>query len=249
MSLRTPSPSADLATRETRSLCNRLAESNFDSIASQILALVNGSAGEGDCKTLFVVIEVCVRSAVSQPERSGLYARLCRRLMEDISPEVHADVSGQSIGGPQLFRKVLLNRLQGDFETGYLPSPPGVECTKKRTYLGLVRFLTEIFKVQMLTERIMHECIKKALQTLEYPLEDDMEAVYILLHFAGSLLDSLKARPHMDVYFSRLRELTLDGKIPNRIRFMFQDLCDLRTRKWIPLDKGYSEDIILVRLP
>jgi translation initiation factor 4G len=74
----------------------------------------------------------------------------------------------------------------------------------------------------MLTERIMHECIKKALQNVENPLEADLEAVYILLHSAGSLLDSPKARPHMDVYFSRLRELTLDGKIPNRIRFMFQ---------------------------
>jgi translation initiation factor 4G len=82
--------------------------------------------------------------------------------------------------------------------------------------------MAELFKVQMLTERFMHECVKKLFQNVEYALEADMEAIYILLHSTGSLLDAPAARAHMDVYFSRLRELTLYGKIPNRIRFMFQ---------------------------
>ncbi|KAJ6564801.1 armadillo-type protein [Mycena capillaripes] len=242
-----PPSFTDLAQRKAKSLLNKLAESNFDSIASQILALVNQSAGESDSKTLLMVVEVCIENAVSQPERSGLYARLCRTLMENTSPEVHADGIADALGKPlgRVLRKILLNKIQQDFESGYQPqTPTAVECTTKRKYLGLVRFLTEIFKVQMLMERIVLECIKKLVVNVEYPPEADMEAAYLLLHNAGSLLETAKARAQMDVYFSRLREITLYEKISNRIRFMLQDLCDQRTRKWAPVERGNLDDII-----
>ena len=45
----------------------------------------------------------------------------------------------------------------------------------KRQSLGLIKFIGELFKLRMLTERIMH---------------------------VGSMLDIQKARGHLDVYFS-----------------------------------------------
>lgn len=98
-----PSPSfADLPPRKARSLLNKLAESSFDSIASQI-ALFN----QTNSSTLRLVVKLCIDTALSQPERSGLYARLCHAVyLDGIS----------HLGGP-LFRDALLSRLQEEFET------------------------------------------------------------------------------------------------------------------------------------
>jgi translation initiation factor 4G len=62
-----------------------------------------------------------------------MYARLCRKMMEQISPKVQDDgiknSEGKPFAGGNLFRKYLLNRCQEDFERGWvakeaLPPPP-----------------------------------------------------------------------------------------------------------------------------
>lgn len=53
-----------------------------------------------------------------------MYAQLCRKMMEQISPNVQADgikdTEGKPVTGGQLFRKYLLNRCQDDFERGWV---------------------------------------------------------------------------------------------------------------------------------
>jgi len=46
----------------------------------------------------------------------------------------------------------------------------------KRQGLGLIKFIGELFKLQILTERIMHECIKKLLGNVENPEEEEIES-------------------------------------------------------------------------
>ncbi|KAJ2985127.1 hypothetical protein NUW54_g10254 [Trametes sanguinea] len=86
----------------------------------------------------------------------------------------------------------------------------------------------------MLTERIMHECIKKLLGNVENPEEEEIESLCKLLTTVGALLDTPKARAHMDVYFSRMKELTKSGNVNSRMQFMLLDVIELRERKWIP---------------
>jgi len=78
----------------------------------------------------------------------------------------------------------------------------------KRRGLGLIRFIGELFKLQLLTERIMHECIQKLLGNVENPEEEEVESLCELLTTVGSQLDTQEARVHLDMYFSRMRELT-----------------------------------------
>ena len=92
----------------------------------------------------------------------------------------------------------------------------------KRRGLGLIRFIGELFKLQMLTERIMHECIKKLLGNVENPEEEEIESLCKLLTTVGQILDTQKARAHMDVYFQRMRELTRNGNVTPRMAFMLQ---------------------------
>ncbi|QRW25257.1 eukaryotic translation initiation factor 4G [Rhizoctonia solani] len=92
----------------------------------------------------------------------------------------------------------------------------------KRQGLGLVRFIGELFKLQMLTERIMHECIKKLLSNVVNPEEEEIESLCKLLTTVGQSLDNPKARNHMDIYFERMQEMAKGSSINSRMQFMLQ---------------------------
>ncbi len=92
----------------------------------------------------------------------------------------------------------------------------------RRQGLGLIKFIGELFKMQMLTERIMHECVKKLLRNVENPEEEEIESLCVLLTTVGQLMDRPKAQAHMDVYFSRMKVLTESPYVSSRIQFMLQ---------------------------
>ncbi|KAJ7104905.1 armadillo-type protein [Mycena epipterygia] len=252
-----PSKSADRVPRKVTSLLNQLAVSNFDSISGQIVAIADQAEGEGDARTLVSLTRVLYDTAISQPMRAELYARLCRHLMKQISHKVQdddaKDAEGKPITGGLLFLRYLLGRLETGLEKGFptedLPDEPETETPRR---LGLVRFMGEVFKLQMSTERMMHECIKKLLRIkkslgqADPPLGAILEALYVLLHSVGALLDTQKAAPHMAVYFSRIRELSSHSEIPLRLRFMLVDLIDLRARNWTSAPRTGSDDPIPV---
>ncbi|KAJ3748602.1 armadillo-type protein [Lentinula detonsa] len=102
----------------------------------------------------------------------------------------------------------------------------------KRQGLGLIKFIGELFKLQMLKERIMHDCVKKLLGNIENPEEEEIESLCKLLTTVGPMLDTAKARTHMNVYFERMKALTKNPNINSRMQFMLQDVIELRERKW-----------------
>ncbi|KAJ7594902.1 hypothetical protein C8J56DRAFT_1123514 [Mycena floridula] len=260
-----------LVDRKVKGLLNKLTMEKFDSISDQIIDWANKSEREKDGRTLIQVIRLVFEKATDEAAWSEMYARLCRKMMETISPKVQDDGiknnEGKPIAGGQLFRKYLLNRCQEDFERGWVAkeATAAAAATKasedqaakvaseqegteeaalyseeyyaaqkaKRQGLGLIKFIGELFKLQMLTERIMHECVKKLLGNVENPEEEEIESLCKLLATVGASLDTVKARAHMDVYFSRMKELTKSGNVTSRMQFMLQDLIELRERKWV----------------
>jgi len=251
--------SPEYVDRKVKALLNKLTLEKFESISKQILEWANRSVNETDGHTLIQVIRLVFEKATDEATWSEMYARLCRFLMERISPDVRDDSirnnqDGKPIAGGNLFRKYLLNRCQEDFERGWsvkeaanaaaaskaeedkaaadaaekagggeevLYSSEYYAAQKaKRRGLGLVKFIGELFKLQMLTERIMHECIKKLLSNVENPEEEEIESLCKLLATVGETLDTAKAKNHMDIYFSRMKELASGGKISSRIQFM-----------------------------
>ncbi|KAK7057588.1 hypothetical protein R3P38DRAFT_2598969 [Favolaschia claudopus] len=271
--------SPELVDRKVKSLLNKLTMEKFDSISDQIIEWANRSEHEKDGRTLIQVIRLVFEKATDEATWSEMYARLCRKMMEQISPKVQDDgiknQEGKPIAGGQLFRKYLLNRCQEDFERGWVAkeATAAAAATKamedkaakaaneksteaaaageaadetvlysdeyyaaqkaKRQGLGLIKFIGELFKLQMLTERIMHECVKKLLGNVENPEEEEIESLCKLISTVGALLDTAKARAHMDVYFSRMKELAKSSHVGSRMQFMLQDVIELRDRKWI----------------
>ncbi|KAI0669667.1 hypothetical protein C8Q78DRAFT_1041469 [Trametes maxima] len=274
--------SPEVVDRKVRALLNKLTMERFDSISDQIIAWANRSEKEQDGRTLIQVIRLVFEKATDEATWSEMYARLCRKMMEQISPNVRDDgiknAEGKPIAGGQLFRKYLLNRCQEDFERGWVAkeATAAAAATKatedqaakaaaedskdgesalysdeyyaaqkaKRQGLGLIKFIGELFKLQMLTERIMHECVKKLLGNVENPEEEEIESLCKLLTTVGRILDTPKARAHMDVYFSRMKELCKSPNVNSRMQFMLQDVIELRDRQWIPRNQAAAPTTI-----
>lgn len=234
--------------RKVKALLNKLTMEKFDSISDQIVTWANKSEAEVDGATLQLVIKLVFEKATDEATWSNMYARLCRKMMEHVSSDVRdedlKDRQGNFVAGGQLFRQYLLSRCQADFERGWSAredleekqeavvaasgAAPGEIVFSdeyyalqkaKRRGLGLVKFIGELFKLQMLTERIMHRCI---LKLLDEPAEDDIESVCQLLITVGSALSGPKGKETMDLYFEKMRELAADDTVSSRIRFMLQ---------------------------
>ena len=254
--------SPEVIAREVKGLLNMLSMENFDSISDDIIGWANRSEKEKDGRTLVQVTRLVFEKAKDECAWSEMYARLCRKMMEQISQNVQDDdirnTDGTPIAGGQLFRKYLLDRCQEDFEHGWSVQEASAKVTEseavddsaardaadeadvvgkvtgeevlysegdaaqkaKRQGLGLVKFIGELFKLQMLTERIMHECIKTLLGNTENPEEEGIESLCTLLSTIGQQLDTAKARSHMDVYFQRMKELTRSSCITSRMQYM-----------------------------
>ena len=106
--------SPEVVDRKVKGLLNKLTMERFDSISDQIIAWANKSEKEKDGRTLIQVIRLVFEKATDEATWSEMYARLCRKMMEQISPNVCDDgiknAEGKPIAGEQLFRKYLLNR-------------------------------------------------------------------------------------------------------------------------------------------
>lgn len=105
--------------RKVKALLNKLTEEKFDSIAKQILEWANKSRDETDGMTLKLVIKLVFEKSTDEAHWSAMYAKLCRKLLDELDPAVTEVIDGKSYSGGSLFRKYLLGRCQTDFESGW----------------------------------------------------------------------------------------------------------------------------------
>jgi translation initiation factor 4G len=116
--------SFEMVERKVKALLNKLTMRRFDSISDQIITWANKSEKEKDGRTLIQVIKLVFKKTTDEAMFSEMYARLCRKMMEQISAKVQDDglknAEGKPFAGGQFFRKYLLNRCQEDFERGWV---------------------------------------------------------------------------------------------------------------------------------
>lgn len=247
----------DAVNKRVNALLDNLNVNNFGTISDEIIDWANKSESELDGFTLTQVLRIVYANALDASSPM-IYARLCRKMMDNISDNVQIDGlrgrDGKPIAGGQLFRRYLLNRVQADFEccwglkgagpaafrlkpsedigTAKKDAMRGVEDPFSANYytpetvvervLGLVRLIGELFKLQMITERIMHECIQ---QLIKDGGEPGLESVCGLMRTVGQILDSKPMRPWMDVYFTNMKQLMLDPRIEPRVVRMLKVHC------------------------
>ncbi|KAK7213557.1 hypothetical protein V2G26_020735 [Clonostachys chloroleuca] len=248
----------EMVQRKVKAALNKMTPDNFEKISDQILVIASQSKDETDGRTLRQVIQLTFEKATDEAHWASMYAKFCKKMLETMNPEIHderiKDKNGNVVSGGNLFRKYLLNRCQEEFERGWqvnLPEPKESEENKKpgeavmlsdeyytaaaakRRGLGLVQFIGELYKLGMLTERIMLECVHKLVDHKGVPDEAEIESLSKLLRTIGANLDmSEKGRPMMDVYFDRIQQMVDSPDLASRMKFMLMDVLDLRKSNW-----------------
>uniref|UniRef100_U3F610 Eukaryotic translation initiation factor 4 gamma 1 n=3 Tax=Micrurus TaxID=8634 RepID=U3F610_MICFL len=231
--------------RRVRSILNKLTPQMFQQLMKQVTELSIDTE-----ERLKGVIDLIFEKAISEPNFSVAYANMCRCLMGLKVPTT--DKPSTMVN----FRKVLLNRCQKEFEkdkdddeifekkqkemdeaatpeekTRLKEELDDARDKARRRSLGNIKFIGELFKLKMLTEAIMHDCVVKLLKNHD---EESLECLCRLLTTIGKDLDFEKAKPRMDQYFNQMEKIIKEKKTSSRIRFMLQDVIDLRRNSWVP---------------
>lgn len=245
----------DMVQRKVKAALNKMTPEKFDKIADQILDIAAQSKNETDGRTLRQVIQLTFEKACDEAHWAGMYAKFCSKMLTamsvDIRDETIKDKAGNAVVGGALFRKYLLNRCQEEFERGWqanLPDKPEgeeqeaallsdeyyVAAAAKRRGLGLIQFIGQLYKLKMLTLRIMHECVMRLLNFEGDPDESAIENLVTLLKSVGGSMEEEQAgKGLLDTYFQRIDEVILkNAKLASRPRFMVMDLIDLRKAGW-----------------
>ncbi|XP_060766148.1 eukaryotic translation initiation factor 4 gamma 3 isoform X3 [Neoarius graeffei] len=230
--------------RKVRSILNKLTPQMFTQLMKQVTDLTINTE-----ERLKGVIDLVFEKAIDEPSFSVAYANMCHCLATLKVPM--ADKPGTTVN----FRKLLLNRCQKEFERDKMDDAvferkqKELDCATstsekerlqeeleeakdkaRRRSTGNIKFIGELFKLRMLTEAIMHDCVVKLLKNHD---DESLECLCRLLTTIGKDLDFEKAKPRMDQYFNQMEKIVKERKTSSRIRFMLQDVIDLRLHNWV----------------
>ncbi|ELR15137.1 MIF4G domain containing protein [Acanthamoeba castellanii str. Neff] len=225
--------------KEIKGILNKLTLEKFQPLSDQLIGLLGQVT---DVSMLDQVINQIFDKALTEPQFSKMYAELCLKV-QPACPEFEDN------GKKQNFRRLLLNRCQKEFEKKtqldedadkLSPEDKELREAKAKTRMfGNIIFIGELFKLRMLTDKIMHGCVIVTLLPpigQGQPSHEDLEALCKLMSTVGKQLDAkTRGKPDspMEQYFRRLTEMAEDKNHPARIRFMLTDLIDMRRNGWV----------------
>lgn len=161
------------------------------------------------------VIHLIFEKALDELKYSSMYAQLCKRLSTtDVHNIEHNDKrNNDKTNNNSTFLNLLLsvcqhyfnNRLSDSHQThngsnGRQQSPildeEERQYVAKQKMLGNVKFIGELFKLQMLQDSALHKCITELLHTSRTSSQkehcENMECLSQLIRTCGKLLDTEK---------------------------------------------------------
>jgi len=231
----------DLVFRRIRGILNKITPEKFEKLITDILNII----GNGSNVIFKGVILLIFEKALDEPKYSSMYAQLCKRL-SDNAPNLEPPESKITT-----FKRLLLNKCKDEFENRAAISTAfekrigdlsvdeeEARYLAKRKMLGNIKFIGELGKLEMLHDSILHRCAEQLLvgrrkQSLNDQTED-IECLAHLMKTCGRLLDSAKAKMRMDQYFDRIRAIINNPDMPTRIKFLLQDVVEMRQNRWMP---------------
>lgn len=173
-------------------------------------------------------------------------AELCRRLDRDAPNFEPADSPIRT------FRRLLLAKCEYEFENRILlgnsnittnnteedmnPQEARIQARKKA--IGNIKLIGELGKLDLVSEAILHKCLKTLLKrgTNENLSErcEDLECLKKIIQTVGKKLDQGQGKNLMDQYLDRIKKIQTQSDLPLRVKFILQDIIDLRANNWIP---------------
>ncbi|PKK71726.1 ARM repeat-containing protein [Rhizophagus irregularis] len=234
-----------IAQYKIKALLNKLTLKNFDSISNQIIFYANNRR---DGYMFREIVRLIFESHDEQNFSAIYYAKLCSKMIERVDPKIISFKKSRNkfLKGGILFKKHLISRCETDFKNGSwkvnieLPlnknGEPDLMSNEyyaaakiRRQGLGLISFIGELFNLNIISEKVVYECIEKF---LELPEEVEMENLCRLMNIENT--KSNKRDQKMESYFEQMEELSTSPNLSIRIKFMLMNVIDLRNNAWEP---------------
>ncbi|GEQ70398.1 hypothetical protein JCM33374_g4075 [Metschnikowia sp. JCM 33374] len=245
--------------RKVNSSLNKLTLEMFEPITEDLLKIAKQSVWEEDAKTIKQVISLTFAKACDEPYWSSVYAQFCAKMLKEVPEEVK-DVNtltktGEPATGGDLARRILLATCQVEYEKGWVDKLPTNEdgsplepemmseeyyvmAAAKRRGLGLVKFIGNLYILNMLNDQVILHCLRDQSKNVVDPSEDSLENLAQLVKTVGPRFEtSDRNRAVLNMVYDNIQQILENCKLSSRIKFMLMDLQDLRRSSWKSMKK------------
>eukprot|EP00746_Dinoflagellata_sp_MGD_P067267 gnl/MRDRNA2_/MRDRNA2_27766_c0_seq1.p1 gnl/MRDRNA2_/MRDRNA2_27766_c0~~gnl/MRDRNA2_/MRDRNA2_27766_c0_seq1.p1 ORF type:complete len:693 (-),score=177.78 gnl/MRDRNA2_/MRDRNA2_27766_c0_seq1:134-2212(-) len=216
--------------RAMKSILNKLTIEKYDKLYLQML-----NTGISTVQHVKILIHEVMEKAQTQHHFIEMYSTFCVHLHEWFNEN---QVSDDPKTG---FKRILLNECQSLFEsclkqqdTSNLQAEEVEEAKAKYKLimLGNIKFVGSLLGKRMLATSVL---VAIAEDLISEPCSPEaLEALAVFLTSVGGTFDRPDWQHHkrLDAIFDQLEAKKSDKKVPARIRFLIQDVLDLRASGW-----------------
>jgi len=208
---------------KARLILNKISWTTLDKLTNQFQDMVVDND-----EVRKVCIQLLVNKAQTEHHFGPMYAQLC------------ANIGKQH----KVFKKELLTQCQQEFEVDtdhkIEAANKGVEDADlkdynatliRKAYIGHVKFLGELYLRDVVKLSIMMHCLDELLKDMEH--EESLECFAHMMTTMGEKLDGHAKQNNKPFDWSRVQALRQSTTISNRIKFLLQDLLELKGRGWV----------------
>eukprot|EP00800_Vazella_pourtalesii_P020059 TRINITY_DN6979_c1_g2_i1.p1 TRINITY_DN6979_c1_g2~~TRINITY_DN6979_c1_g2_i1.p1 ORF type:complete len:997 (-),score=46.40 TRINITY_DN6979_c1_g2_i1:170-3160(-) len=237
-------------------ILNRITPENYEKLSKKAIDLVATAETISDLENF---IHCIFSKSINEPIYCEFYARLCNDMakifIREDSQNADTEISNLDSTKQVTFRRCLLTICQQEFEkdkndndqlnqmklnlescTDTILKPQLEEdyyLKEKQVHkhsLGNVRLIGQLYRLNMLSENIIHECTVRLLKGR--PTDDYLEELCSLFNVVGMDIDKPEAKDRIDQYFERIQHLMNRGFMSTRVKYLLMNLIDLRLNGW-----------------
>ncbi|GEQ66967.1 hypothetical protein JCM33374_g630 [Metschnikowia sp. JCM 33374] len=240
--------------RKINSSLNKLTLEMFEPITDELLKISRQSVWEDDAQTLKQVVSLTFSKACDEPHWSPVYARFCAKMFKELPTDIKDmntfTKTGEPATGGDLARRILLAICQTEYNRGWVDKLPTKEdgsplepvmmsdeyyimASAKRRGLGLLKFIGNLFILNMLNDQVILGCLRDQSKNVVDPSEDCLENLAQLVSTVGSRLEtSGRNKAALDKIYDNIHQILGNCKLSSRIKCLLMDLEDLRKNSW-----------------
>ncbi|GAB68795.1 asparagine-rich protein [Plasmodium cynomolgi strain B] len=224
--------------RQIKSLLNKLTVENFPIITEKMCQIMDSRTNTDEIQT---VVNEVINKAVLEHDWSEMYADVCQALKwrspnfemkkkSSFEIALLKKIQEEYENLPSTFESTMKEKLKNDENEEELSF---VEQKQKKRLFGIVKLIGELFQRQIVSISIVISIAHDLLIAFEEPKEYCIEAFLQLIYSTGFFIDKMeKYKNILDTWFGRLKELQRKKMYSKRIKFVIQDVFDLRLSEW-----------------
>jgi translation initiation factor 4G len=231
-------------------LLNILAVDNYDETSKLIYDKIKD---EVEYQEKF--LDVLFTKAVNENSFVSLYAKLCKEFDNKLPQRVEKTEKNKDKKPTSQMRTKLLDKCKGIFKIennekfDFIKDddPNEREIKLKKFILGNVNFIGELINYQVLSKKIVFNCIKNLFQRFEKSSSDELlrlinlEAIVILMDKFGTLLKKSEKKIKTDIlndFYKQMNEIldklneVKESNLPGYVKYKIINLIERKNNNW-----------------